>query len=69
MAQGIQQTADGDQPSEIEILDIRNTAVNQRPTLLGVIDRPEAGTNGVGMTKMAGPDGKYLVAAVNGKFG
>lgn len=66
MAQGIQKNADGAMPSKIEILDIRNTAVNQRPTLLGVIDRPEDGINGVGMTKMAGPDGKYLVAAVNG---
>jgi hypothetical protein len=68
MALGIQQAASspGSDVSEIEILDIRPTAVNQPPVLLGVIARPTIGVNGVGMTKEIGPDGKYIVAAVNG---
>jgi hypothetical protein len=68
MAMGIQATASGPgaQCSEIQILDIRNVLLDQPPVLLGTIDRPQDGINGVAMTKEAGEDGHYLVAGVNG---
>lgn len=67
MAMGIQATASGSGvPSEIQILDIRNLLLDEPPVLLGTIDRPQDGINGVAMTKEAGDDGRYLVAGVNG---
>lgn len=67
MAMGIQADQDGpgSKISQIQILDIRMTQVNQNATVIGVIDIPHDGVNGVGMTREAGPDGKYLVAGIN----
>jgi hypothetical protein len=67
MAMGIQQTADS-KSSEIQILDIRKTRVNQAATLLGTIQipGPNGGINGVGMTRESGPDGRYIVAGIDG---
>jgi hypothetical protein len=42
------------------------TRVNQAATLLGAIQVPDDGVNGVGMTREAGPDGRYVVAGING---
>ena len=68
MALGIQASASGPgaDSSEIEILCIGETAVNMPPRLIGTIERPRIGVNGVGFTRMAGPRGLYLIAAVNG---
>lgn len=67
MALGIQETADNpSNTSEIEIYDLRKTQINQPAVLLGSIKRPRDGVNGVAITKEAGPDGHYLVAANNG---
>jgi hypothetical protein len=68
MAMGIQQdeTGPGAQASEIQILDIRMSQVNQPITLIGSIKRLTDGINGVGITKEAGVDGRYIVAGVNG---
>jgi len=65
MAMGIQATANSI-VSEIQILDIRRTRIDQAATLLGTIPVPDCGVNGVGMTKETGPDGRYLVAGING---
>jgi hypothetical protein len=66
MAMGIQPTeASGDQ-SVIQICDLENTLSNQPMVVLGGIAREE-GINGVGMTKEAGPGGRYIVAGVNGQ--
>lgn len=65
MAMGIQQTADSN-VSEIQVMDIRMTRVNQAATLLGTIPIPDDGVNGVGMTRETGPDGHYIVAGING---
>ena len=68
MAMGIQQAASGSgsHVSEIQIYDMRNCRLGEPITLLGRIERPDDGINGVGMTREAGPDGRYLVAGVNG---
>ena len=68
MAMGIQaaETGPGSKISKIQIMDIRLTKVNQNPVVIGVIDMPNNGVNGVGMVKEIGPDGKYLVAGING---
>jgi hypothetical protein len=69
MALGIQASASspGSDVSEIQILWIGQTAVNGAPTLLGTIERPRVGINGVGFTKMTdSTGGLYLIAAVNG---
>lgn len=68
MAMGIQadESGPGSKVSQIQILDIRMTQAYQNPTVIGTIDIPDDGVNGVGMTKEAGPDGKYLVAGING---
>jgi hypothetical protein len=68
MAMGIQQAASGSgsKISEIQIYDLRNCLDGEPITLLGTIQRPDDGINGVGMTKEAGPDGRYIVAGVNG---
>ncbi|MES2486184.1 MAG: hypothetical protein V4581_09610 [Bacteroidota bacterium] len=65
LAMGIQETADGGKDSEIQIYDIRKTQVNQPMQLIGNIKR-NTGINGVAMTKEIGPDGKYIVAGING---
>lgn len=66
MALGIQEVVSSD-VSEIQILWIGQTAVNGAPMLLGTIERPNTGVNGVGFTKMTDSSGGlYLVAAVNG---
>jgi hypothetical protein len=67
MAMGIQEAVDSTS-SEIQILDIRMTEVNQPATLLGTIQIPLDGVNGVGMTKETGADGRYLVAGINGNM-
>jgi hypothetical protein len=68
MAMGIQRSADGDgaRASEIRIFDIRKALVDEPIVQLGAIERPNDGINGVAMTKMAGDDGGYIVAGVNG---
>jgi hypothetical protein len=68
MALGIQASASppGSDVSEIQILDIRRAEVNMPFALIGTIERPEIGVNGVGFTKMTGSNGLYLIAAVNG---
>jgi hypothetical protein len=68
MALGIQASAcsPGSDVSEIQILDIRRAEVNGPFALIGTIERPQIGVNGVGFTKMAGANGLYLIAAVNG---
>ncbi|GAC93594.1 dipeptidyl-peptidase 5 [Pseudozyma hubeiensis SY62] len=65
MALGIQEDVDSES-SEIQILDIRPVAANLGPTIIGRIDRPTGGTNGVGMTRERGELGRYIVAAING---
>ena len=65
MAMGIQKTADGSQPSEIQIYDIRMAQTNQPIQLIGSIKR-SSGINGVAITKETGNDGKYIVAGVQG---
>lgn len=69
MAMGIQAAASGvgSQVSEIQILDLRLTQVNQPAKVIATIPRPNDGVNGVGMTKEPGRDGRYLVAAINGQ--
>ncbi|MDQ1833487.1 hypothetical protein [Massilia scottii] len=69
MAMGIQKSASGSgsDASEIQVYDLRDCLLGQPITVLGTIERPEDGINGVGMTKEAGPDGKYLIAGVNGR--
>jgi hypothetical protein len=68
MAMGIQaaESGPGASTSEIQILDVRLAEVNQPAKLIATIPHPEDGVNGVGMTKESGPDGKYLVAGING---
>lgn len=68
MAMGIQQSASGSgsNASEIQVYDLRNCLLGQPITLLGTIQRPDDGINGVGMTREAGADGRYLIAGVNG---
>lgn len=68
MAMGIQasDSGPGSKKSQIQIMDIRLTKANQDPVVIGSIDRPNDGVNGVGMVKEAGTDGKYLVAGING---
>jgi hypothetical protein len=64
MALGIQETADNpSNTSEVEIYDIRKTAINQQAVLLGSIKRDKDGVNGVAITRAT--DGHYLVAANN----
>jgi hypothetical protein len=64
MALGIQETADNpSNTSEVEIYDIRKTAINQQAVLLGSIKRDKDGINGVAITRAT--DGHYLVAANN----
>jgi len=69
MAMGIQQdeSGPGAGASQIQILDIRPTATNQEPLLISTIERPSQGVNGVGMTKESGPNGRYVVAGINGQ--
>ncbi|AFM40427.1 hypothetical protein Desaci_1404 [Desulfosporosinus acidiphilus SJ4] len=62
MAMGIQEDADGNNPSEIRIYDISMVQYNQPMKNIGVIKR-EQGVNGVAMTKEIGPDGRYIIAA------
>lgn len=65
LALGIQDSADNpSKTSQIEIYDIRKTQINQKMTLLGVINRNDDGVNGIGMTREI--SGTYLVAGVNG---
>lgn len=64
MAMGIQQAEDSD-TSEIQICDLQNTLDNLPMIVLGSF-AVEGGINGVGMTREAGPDGRYIVAGVNG---
>lgn len=64
MAMGIQQAEDSD-TSVIQICDLQNTQDNQRMVVLGGF-AVNGGINGVGMTRESGPDGRYLVAGVNG---
>lgn len=65
MAQGLQETAKNpSNTSEIDIFDIRNAQINQPIKLLGKIQRPDDGVNGLAMTREL--SGTYLVAAVNG---
>ncbi len=69
MALGIQASASspGSDVSEIQILWIGEAAVNRAFTLIGTIERPQMGVNGVGFTKMTdSTGGLYLIAAVNG---
>ena len=67
MAMGIQETDDGDNvPAEIQIMDIRMVQVNQPVQLIGKIQIQNDGVNGVAMTKETGPDGKYVIASING---
>ncbi|MCY0914189.1 hypothetical protein [Massilia antarctica] len=67
LAMGIQKSATGTGvQSAIEIYDMRNALLGQPIVLLGTITRFTDGINGVAMTKQAGPDGKYIVAGVNG---
>jgi len=69
MALGIQASASspGSDVSEIQVLWISQTAVNGAPVLIGTIERPSLGVNGVGFTKMTDAmGGLYLIAAVNG---
>ncbi len=70
LAMGIQQsdTAPGSDVSEIQILDIRGLQVNQPAILIQTIHIPDSGVNGVGMTREAGDDGRYIVAGVNANF-
>jgi hypothetical protein len=65
MAMGIQPTEASGHQSAIQIYDLQDTLSNQPMVLLGSIAREE-GINGVGMTKEAGPGGRYIVAGVNG---
>ncbi|MCQ3018591.1 hypothetical protein ABNM01_17370 [Pseudomonas syringae] len=69
MAMGIQEGPDEPESdsSVIQILDIRACAVNLPASLIGTIPRPTIGSNGVGMTKQVGADGKYIVAVTNGE--
>jgi hypothetical protein len=68
MAVGIQQSAQGPGAltSQIQICDVTNVLANLPMTLVACIERPTDGINGVGFTKEAGPNGQYIVAAVNG---
>jgi len=68
MAMGIQPSASGSgaRVSQIQIFDIRNANSDHPIVLLGAIDRPHDGINGVAMTKEAGDNGRYIVAGVNG---
>ena len=65
MAMGVQEGVSSSS-SQIQILDIRKVLENQPAVILGSIPRPKDGVNGVAMTKEAGTNGKYIVAAVNG---
>lgn len=69
MAIGIQASADGDgaKHSEIQIYDVTSVLDGQPATLVTAIPRLDDGINGVGMTREATPDGRYIVAGVNGK--
>ena len=69
MAMGIQRSASGSgaDVSEIQIYDVRNALLDQPIVLIGTIQRPNSGINGVAMTKEAGEDGKNNVAGVNGR--
>ncbi|MDR6218838.1 hypothetical protein [Deinococcus soli (ex Cha et al. 2016)] len=67
MALGIQEVASpSPSTSEIQIYDIRSAIVHQPVTLIGTIPNPGSNVNGVGMTKELGPDGRYIVAAIDG---
>ncbi|MFB9243300.1 hypothetical protein IV454_13590 [Massilia antarctica] len=65
MAMGIQPTDTSGDQSVIQICDLQATLRNEPMQVLGSIARTE-GINGVGMTKEAGPGGRYIVAGVNG---
>jgi hypothetical protein len=65
LALGIQESADGGKPSEIQVYDTRNIQQNLPMQLIGTIKR-NTGINGVAMTKEAGINGKYIIAGING---
>ena len=65
MAMGIQASETSGDDSVIQICDLRPTLGNEPMVVLGRIAH-KGGVNGVGMTKEAGPGGRYLVAGVNG---
>lgn len=65
MAMGIQKEEDSDS-AVIQICDLQNTLNNLPMVVLGSFT-VEGGINGVGMTRESGPDGRYLVAGVNGQ--
>ncbi|GGY86039.1 hypothetical protein ACFFTM_16805 [Pseudoduganella plicata] len=64
MAMGIQEAEDSSS-SLIQICDLQNTQDKQRMVVLSSF-AVDGGINGVGMTREVGPDGRYLVAGVNG---
>lgn len=66
MAMGNQESADGSKVSEIQIYDIRNVQINKPANLIHRIPRA-GGVNGVAITKENTPDGKYIIAAGEGK--
>ena len=65
MAVGIQKSDDSGY-SEIQIYDIRNTQVNREMKLVTSIPKG-GGINGVGMTKQAGKDGRYIIICSQGE--
>lgn len=66
MAMGTQESADGSKPSEVQIYDIRNIQINKPANLIHTIPRV-GGVNGIAITKESTPDGKYIIAAGQGK--
>lgn len=70
LAMGIQKAAHGcgASHSEVQIYDMAGIPGGGPLTLLTTFTQPSDGVNGVGMTREAGSDGRYLVATVNGKI-
>ena len=64
MAMGTQEIVDG-VSSKIQIFDNRAVRYFGQPKLIGEIEQPNSGVNGVAMAKEHGPGGKYIIAAIN----
>ncbi len=62
MAMSLQKTDSDNACSEIQIYDIRATAINKKMKLITTIEK-SGDVNGAGMTKELGHDGRYVVIA------
>lgn len=65
MAMGIQTSESDTSDSQIQIQDLNGIPLNEPIVDIGSIPWP-GGINGVGLTKEQGPDGKYILAGIQG---